>query len=392
MKIACIGLYNEANLGDPILARCTEWIIENNCNKITIAKRISLDYIEKEIKQKTKIRYKIIHKIIHIISKIKGNETSIKYYQDYCIAKNKFYFVNELKGVDAVLCVGGGLIKYKRQFIWGNLTSLLQAASSLNKPVYLNAVGIEGYSATDYRCQLLKSNLTRHCIKLITTRDDIDTLRNKYLDHNPSIPCQTVADPAVWAAECYGILREKESNTIGIGVARGDIFKDYGVSLSSDELKRLYIELSLNLVKQGYAIEIFTNGAEADKDMALNIYYELHEIAKSGISLRLENKPEMLVAQIASYKAIIATRLHACIIAYSLDIPAIGLVWNDKQTFFGKNIGAPDYYITRPDFEVNNIIRRLEKAISQGYDETRREEYRSSIVESIKSMLSRLRQ
>lgn len=392
MKIACVGLYNETNLGDPILARCSEWIIEQVHPEVQITKRVPLDHAEKKLGKNNLFIHKCVLKLVYLAQKFFDHETSMRWYWDYRIHCNKRYFRKEFKDADFAICVGGGLIKYKKQTLWRSVSGAIEAAAALNKPMILNAVGIEGYSNSNYRCQLLKRHLSLNAVRYITTRDDIDTLRNKYLDHNPSIPCQAVADPAVWAAECYGILKEKESNTIGIGVARGDIFKDYGVSLSSDELKRLYIELSLDLVKQGYDIEIFTNGAEADKDMAMSVYFELDEIAKSGISLRLESKPEQLVAQIASYKAIIATRLHACIIAYSLDIPAIGLVWNDKQMFFGKNIGAPDYFVTRSDFDTKNIIRRLEDAISKGYDETRREEYRSSIVESMKSMLSGLRQ
>lgn len=41
----------------------------------------------------------------------------------------------------------------------------------------MNGVGIEGYSETDIRCQRLKKAINQDCFKVITTRDDIDTLK-----------------------------------------------------------------------------------------------------------------------------------------------------------------------------------------------------------------------
>lgn len=45
----------------------------------------------------------------------------------------------------------------------------------------MNGVGIEGYSETDIRCQRLKKAINQDCFKVITTRDDIDTLKTTIL-------------------------------------------------------------------------------------------------------------------------------------------------------------------------------------------------------------------
>lgn len=52
-----------------------------------------------------------------------------------------------------------------------------------------------------------------------------------------------------------------------------------------------------------------------------------------------------LVNIISSFDAAVVTRLHSSIIAYSFDIPTIGLVWNNKQLMFGKAIKHSERFI-----------------------------------------------
>lgn len=108
------------------------------------------------------------------------------------------------------------------------------------------------------------------------------------------------------------------------------------------------------------------------------------------VKLSIPTTPRNLVNLISGYKAIIAARLHATIIAYSLQIPAIGLVWNNKLTFFGKNINAEDYFIQKDNFSPSYILRMLETSIDKGYDQVRRKEFRALILDEISNNIKNM--
>lgn len=100
-------------------------------------------------------------------------------------------------------------------------------------------------------------------------------------------------------------------------------------------------------------------------------------------------KPEQLVKQIASFKAVIAGRFHANIIATSLGIPSVALVWNEKMRAFSELIGCPERYVGSPETLQNpaEIIRILETAMAEGYDEKRIEKYKKKTLRTIKNIL-----
>ena len=184
-------------------------------------------------------------------------------------------------------------------------------------------------------------------------------------------------------SEVYGIVRKEHNRTIGIGIGRGGLFEDNGIAYSSEDFKQLYLRLIERLLNSGYNVELFTNGIGTDNDFAKKIQQALKEELNVMVKLSIPTTPRNLVNLISGYKAIIAARLHATIIAYSLQIPAIGLVWNNKLTFFGKNINAEDYFIQKDNFSPSYILRMLETSIDKGYDQVRRKEFRALILDEI---------
>jgi polysaccharide pyruvyl transferase WcaK-like protein len=77
--------------------------------------------------------------------------------------------------------------------------------------------------------------------------------------------------------------------------------------------------------------------------------------------------PEDLIEEVGSCRAIISFRLHPSIIAFSLNVPSIGIVWNSKVCDFYNAIGYKDRC-----FEVNekltaeNIVDAVKSAITEG--------------------------
>lgn len=376
IKIAFVGLYNELNFGDPIIFDCTEWLYRRYMiSHDFVSQRLYLDYVLKTYKPS------LVNRIKNKILKIWSPEKNSFRLQNVIIEKTQEYFESSIKDYDLVVVVGGGIIKWSYQFFYAGLTALLQVGERLNVPVVLNAVGVEGYSVDSIKCQKLKSAMQLPALIHISTRDDLDTLVSQYYDGNPCRPVVRVSDPAVWVSEAYGIIKKK-SKTIGIGIARGEIFQDNGIDLQPSELLRLYKEIIRKILNDGNTVEVFTNGLPADNCFA-DIVCE--ELRKNGclVNRRYPIDPHDLVEIISSYRAIIATRLHSCIIAYSLDIPAVGLVWNDKLSLFGRNIHVEENFIKYNDFESEYIVNQLYKSIDIGYDMELKASFRQTIIDDI---------
>ena len=51
--------------------------------------------------------------------------------------------------------------------------------------------------------------------------------------------------------------------------------------------------------------------------------------------------------------------MHACITAYSLDIPVVGLIWNDKLTRFAELTNQRHMFFNETEINVENIYARL---------------------------------
>lgn len=283
-----------------------------------------------------------------------------------------------------IVVVGGGLIKYTTQYFGLGLQGLLKAAAIENVDVVFNAVGVEGYDSGNSRCRELKHILHHPALKKITTRDDIDTLVQDYMAGKPAIPCKLVSDSAVWASEVYGITRNLNSKIIGIGVCREDMLQAHGYGISPAAFFDFYVALVKTLAAEGQEVELFTNGLPEDNNTAIKIKQKLGE-AGIEIGCRIPASPKELVEVISKYKACVAARLHACIIAYSLEIPVIGIVWNDKLTFFGRNISCERYYIEPKDLSVEYVRAQLADVLNSQYDQSVRKWFRALIKEDIES-------
>ena len=298
-----------------------------------------------------------------------------------------YFMENEfpkLEGCDLILFGGGGLIKYHRQDFHYLLNEITDYAEKNNIPVLINAQGIEGFSGSNPECKILKKAINRECVKYISTRDDYDTLQNKYIN-NPDIVVKAVCDPAFWTKETYGVERHPKSKpTIGIGVIRTKIFKEYMYEVTEEELADVYYPLIMKLRSLDYEVELFSNGVAQDNqfiDYLLERYPDLK--AEYGITVALPKTPRELVELLGSYERFVAIRLHAAIIGSVLGVPNVSLVWNRKQQLFGEQIGMPQNFLEKQDFNADTIAERLLNA--QAYEMN--EEYKNSVVDSLEEEL-----
>lgn len=374
-RLVFVGLYNDTNLGDPIIASSTEWLFSQFTDLKERSVHLSL-FPKQSLYARIKRRIK--RQFSHSLSSKDYERSLFEYYK-----KN-------IKERDVIIVVGGGLIKYKYQNFDLALINLLEAAHKRKAIIVFNSVGIEGYDENAPRCQRLKQEMLKatqnKTLIYISTRDDIYTLREKYFDNQPIIPCIKVADPAVWCANAFNINRSTNNKIIGIGIIRGNIFIDNDISYTASQLFDLYIGIIKELKNRNSEVRLFTNGTKADNLFAKRIQKRLKEKENIECKLILPTSSSELIHGISQFKGIIAGRLHSCIIAYSLNIPAIGLVWNDKLTLFGNNIGAKENFITHDKFSAIHIVNQLYKSMQNGYDANIALQFKQTILDSIKEI------
>ncbi|WMN80163.1 polysaccharide pyruvyl transferase family protein [Vibrio parahaemolyticus] len=373
-KLVMVGYTHDTNLGDQVIADSAEYLIKKNIidNEFSV-ERFNLNY-SNEFNSFKRLKRKIINKILSRLSSSSSFNYKVGCYKrDY---KNKF------NDASAIVFAGGGMIKFKYQDCWAHISALVDTVANKSCPIFFNAVGVEGYDQSNYKCRLLKESLNHSAIKMVTTRDDLSLLNDGYIE-NGYIKTAQVADSAVFSSEVYGV-QKKSRDVVGLGLVRARIFKDNGIDLDRTQVIELYASLISELEARGQSYQLFTNGLKSDVD----ILEDLETYLGKQLNVIEPQTPRELVELISTFKCTIAARLHACIISYSLTVPVVGLVWNNKVKMFGECIGYPERFFSHQDFDANEIIDRLTLSVAEGYEPNHYERYRETVNTSINKMIS----
>lgn len=378
-KVAVIGLYAIKNAGDNILCEATQYLIKQKNPEVQIVE-VDVNPRIKSYKGLELIPFWISKVLIRISGSIFKYENSSKfrYYYEYFMwwLKINRKFKTQLKDVDAIVFAGGGFLKFRTQGLNYYVEQIMKIAKKNNIPVMMNGVGIEGYSETDIRCQRLKKAINQDCFKVITTRDDIDTLRNNYIV-NPNTKIAHVGDPALWVPECYNMKRnENPSNVVGINVIRGRVYQAYGNTLSEFELLNFYKKLVQGVEERGWDWVLFSNGMAADQKFGTMLLRALGCSDRTKILPTANNSVDFL-EQIRSFKLVFGARLHACITSYALDVPVVGLIWSEKLRIFADVIGKKNSYFEESELNIDNILDAMEREMNSNYDKSIRDDLRA---------------
>ena len=280
--------------------------------------------------------------------------------------------ISQVRYVDAVIFAGGILKTFNEKF-WLYIPEIIEEANSCNVPVFMSAIGAEPIDPEDPRSARLIAALNLPCVKGISVRDDIDTLRSVYIS-NPQIRVNKVLDPAIWCPETYKKELAKgpfpkefadlkdDRKLIGIGVTRETLFGDYGHPEISDDMQtRYWLDVIKNLEEKNFNWVLFTNGDRLDELAADRILQQ----AGHGRKLPAPMDASVMVRYISGFDGVIAGRMHSNIVAYSFGIPSIGFVWNRKLRFWSENIGHPERFLEVDELNGKEAVDRLCTALNE---------------------------
>lgn len=381
-KFGLVGLYSIKNMGDPLICETTRHILDEKNNDLDVVEVDAVPRKRGSYKGLDSIKYTVsVFLIRYIYPKLFKvfKTTSFRYHAERFAWRLRLssYYERILSDLDAVIFTGGGFLKFKNQGLNYYVEHIVEICERKKISVMFCGVGIEGFDLKDTRCLKLKKSLASHCIKSVTTRDFIEILRNDYLK-GISVHSAQVGDPAFWIPECYGIQKSiNEEPIIGINVIRGNIYRDYGNDLSFDELKDIYKNLILALDKKGAKWVLFSNGMKADQVFGRQILSELGMSVKGNL-LPVPKSPRALVEMVSNFDIIFGARMHACISAYAIDIPVVGLIWNEKTTRLTELTKQRDMYFEEGEIDLDVIVSKLMKSREFAYDADARSELKNS--------------
>ncbi len=305
-----------------------------------------------------------------------------------------------IEAADVVIFGGAPVFNYRYQVFSRRTAITLRLAKRAETPVIFSAVGVEGYDEDNKKCQRLKKTLNFDVVKQVTTRDNFEALQKFKV--RESLRIDKVADPAVFTPQVFAPVlqeaadqeknaakqsEEPEKKKIGVFILRSAGFKDNGFDFQRAEAAAFWNDLVEELERQGYDYELLTSGHFGDEAYLDYLQRDCHwDSSKCTYNV---NSPDVLVSKIASYDAIISCRLHPSIIAFSLGVPSLGIVWNDKVTSFYETIGYDDRLVTVDDISAEQVVSKLEGAIEQGVEKDEGYLYSvyASLFEAVKDIV-----
>lgn len=377
-----MGLESLSNFGDNFILQCNRFLIE----ELGIYNTKIADFEPSMSKTKSVIYYFIL-----LASKICCFKT-LRYKLIVLAVKLRCWGIYEewLQASDAVV-LGCGSIKYGTQKLWVYYSLIIEIANKLNIPVMFNSMNIQKYNGEDWRCRFLQSHINSECVKVITSRDGeagAERLRKDY-KINDNILSAGVGDVAFWIPECYKTQRKQTSATVGINLIYGNIFRRYGNSLTEKELLHVYVDLLHQLDQADIQWELFTNGLSSDYKFGIKL---LRLYGNTQRKIKVPKSDVDLINMIIGYTAILGARLHACICAYSLGIPFVGFIWDEKLYYFAKMAHIEQHFVNETelsgDLLYEKIIGKDSSYNSEQFDlrdiwKTRTKEYLNSFLKKI---------
>lgn len=377
-NIAIMGLVSWENYGEQFLAKSAAYLV---------GKEHNIRFIDFE--PPTKGIGELLYWCFLVLARLlpyKQWKHKLIYVGVQC--RSRAYFKKMMTGCEQLIFACGSY-KYGTQKLWAYYSVAIELAEKMNIPVMFNGVNVQDFDEKDWRCMCLKEHTNYSCVKVFTTRDGesgLEKLHRSYIE-NQSIKVMAVGDPAFWIPECYSVARKENGNVIGINLIRGRIFSDYGKSMTEEQLLQFYCDLIQLYEKSGLEWELFTNGMRVDYTFGKKV------LEKCGMSERVIKVPQTdreLVELIAGYKAIVGARLHACICAYSLDVPLVGFVWDEKMLRFSEITGLSECFLEEQELTGNNVFERMKRVMSMNYNVELRTEWKEKTRKSIQDFVANI--
>ena len=349
MRLTILNLKYSPNLGDGVIAECLEHSIKEQpqiteIDSCDLAGRAS--YGQGLNKSRQPIRA--------VISRLpKSLRTPALSFALIVLISSKLrgFYRSKLQHTDLVLIGGGQLISDEDMNFCRKIEAAVSSIARPNAAIGLHAVGVARHF-TPKGLSLFQRAFAKQ-LSLVNVRDS-KSIERWHANFETPI-AEKVWDPGFLASDLYGTPESpaRKRPLIGIGITNPDTLALHHDGSSPALSRDGYLEYFVNLVARSIHheldVELFTNGAFDDQTFAEQVLEAYRQQAPgSHDRVRLAKRPttpKELSLTIANYDGLIAHRLHANIIAFSYEIPHVGLGWNSKMEGCFSEIGRRKYLL-----------------------------------------------
>ena len=371
MKIAVFNVKFSENLGDGILAQCLENALcrDGNMEVQTI------DLAGREGFGATSRHRRSAVRALHVLPSFARRLAVTQALRSKLRALGDEWD-RKISASDAVVLGGGNLFQDDDLNFPLKIGTLLDRICRSGKPLAIYGVGVSG--AWSARAHQLFQRVQETNLVYLSVRDRAS--RDHWLLHFPKGQEPVVVpDPGLLARDLLSAGADagvkNSERRVGICItdplilARHSKRPPRGVCFSTLGEYELLIRL---LVERGEHVCLFCNGAREDQAFAERIF-SADRLAPSRAAglLRLAERPgtpEELMDVIRSNSVVLAHRLHACIAAYALGIPHVGLGWDQKVESFFRSVGRENFFADGPQSSPQRLCLLLQEAAANGID------------------------
>jgi len=237
-------------------------------------------------------------------------------------------------------------------------------------PVVIHAAGVSrNWSA---RGSALFHEVFRTNLRAVGLRDEPSVSAWRDQVHNePPAPLVT-RDPGLLAAGCYG-RAQSSTGRVGLCVTTPEILTYHADSAVAGVTANgigFFADVTNALIQKGERVTLFCNGAHEDRaalhQLAARPEIAAHIASGSVVVAPAPLTPADLAAIISGCRAIIAHRLHACIVAYAYEIPIVGLGWDRKVSSFFASVQSDRFFVGSPDASADVVADLAQEAVQSG--------------------------
>ena len=318
MNILVLGWYYSSNLGDAVICDCVAALLRRHLPQANIKIADVSGRTDFPARKQEDLS---LMRPLRFRQKLRTAATVLGW--DKQMLHESWHLQNNLGRVNAAIAGDWDLVVFAggQLFMDGialYVSYITKYFEERGVPVIFNACGVGPSISRNIQKELGRA-LTSPCVRLVSCRDGADRI-NGWCGNPVAVPTD---DAALWADLCYGVEKASDG-VVGLGVL-------YPEALSPRRTAACWRRIIRELDARQIRWRMFSNGKE--RDMAF---------ARSLLDGRPEDRylspapetPRELVELIASFRSIIGFRLHSHIIAASLDIPSVALIWDQKIPSF----------------------------------------------------------
>ncbi len=299
-----------------------------------------------------------------------------------------------LAGADLAVLGGGQIFSDADLNFCTKIARVATLACDTGTPLAVHAAGVSGnWSA---RGTELFGGLFRADLRAVGLRDQL-SVDNWVRQTNAQGPAPHLTrDPGLLAAECYGPA-SAPGEAIALCVTDPRLLHyhaDGGVAGAGQDGHGFFRDLAQELVRRGHSVRLFCNGADEDRAALTRVAGLLNaDATPAGDRITVAPPPDTpsdLAGIISGSKAVIAHRMHACIVAYSYRIPTVGLGWDRKLESFFASVGQADGFVSAGEDAISRAADAVGDRLSAGIDADTHAQVLNETRDAVSGLLSRV--